>query len=256
MDAPSHMPLRDHRLNGDAAISAPAALIGDDARAAMLLALGGGLALPATVLASAARVGRPTASRHLARLVEGGLLAVEPRGRSRYYRLASEQVGLLVETLAGLAPLRPPRTLAENTRMQALRAARTCYDHLAGRLGVAVFEALVARAAVQDLERSTLPGRKVRSGLGPVSLGPAAVAVFAELGIDLDTVAQSRRPLASACLDWTENQPHLAGALGAAVCSAFVQAGWVRRRSDSRAVTLTQAGQSAVAQLTGTREQA
>jgi DNA-binding transcriptional ArsR family regulator len=256
VDAPSRMPLRDHRLNGDVDISAPAALIGDDARAAMLLALGGGLALPATALASAARVGRPTASRHLARLVEGGLLSVEPRGRSRYYRLANEQVGLLVETLAGLAPLRPPRTLAENTRMQALRSARTCYDHLAGQLGVAVFEALVARAALVDLEVSNLPGRKVRSGLGSVSLGPSALEVFGELGVDLDGLGQTQRPLATACLDWTENRPHLAGALGAAVCSAFVQAGWVRRRSDSRAVTLTSAGQSALAQLTGTREQA
>jgi DNA-binding transcriptional ArsR family regulator len=256
VDAPSHMPLRDHRLNGDVDISAPAGLIGDEARAAMLLALGGGLALPATALASAARVGRPTASRHLARLVDGGLLMVEPRGRSRYYRLASEQVGLLVETLAGLAPLRPPRTLAENTRMQALRVARTCYDHLAGQLGVAVFEALVARSALLDLELSVLPGRKVRSGLGAVSLGPAAVPVFGELGVDLDGLEQTRRPLATACLDWTENRPHLAGALGAAVCSAFVQAGWVRRRPDSRAVTLTPSGQSALAQLTGTREQA
>jgi DNA-binding transcriptional ArsR family regulator len=250
------MPLRDHRLNGDVDISAPAALIGDEARAAMLLALGGGLALPATVLASAARVGRPTASRHLARLVEGGMLTVEPRGRSRYYRLASEQVGLLVETLAGVAPLRPPRTLAENTRMQALRTARTCYDHLAGRLGVAVFQALVAREALQDLQLSSLPPRKVRSGLGPVALGSAADRVFGQLGVEVERVSQTRRPLATACLDWTENRPHLAGALGAAVCSAFLQAGWVRRRADSRAVTLTQAGQSALAQLTGTREQA
>jgi uncharacterized membrane protein len=165
-------------------------------------------------------------------------------------------VGLLVETLAGLAPLRPPRTLAENTRMQALRAARTCYDHLAGQLGVAVFEALVAREALLDLELSSVPGRKVRSGLGAVSLGPAAAQVFGELAVDLDGVQQSRRPLASACLDWTENRPHLAGALGAAVCSAFVQAGWVRRRADSRAVTLTPAGRVALDQLTGTREQA
>ena len=142
--------LRDHRLNGEADIASIAALIGDDARAAMLLALFGGGARSASQLAAEARVGAPAASKHLAKLVGGGLLEVEVRGRERLYRLASEEVAHLIETLANIAPVRSPRTLGESSRLEALRQARTCYDHLAGRLGVAIFGALVKRDALYE----------------------------------------------------------------------------------------------------------
>src|SRR5260370_28713016 len=159
--------LRDHRLNGDVDIAAPAALIGDAARAAMLLALSGGQPLSTTVLARQARIGLPTASRHLARLVDGGLLLVQRRGRSRYYALAGEDVARVVETLSTVAPRRPPRTLSESSRMHALSTARTCYDHLAGQLGVADFDALVGQAALGPIDPPTGATRRVRSVLGP-----------------------------------------------------------------------------------------
>src|SRR5258708_39305261 len=164
--------LRDHRLNGDVDIAAPAALIGDAARAAMLLALSGGQPLSTTVLARQARIGLPTASRHLARLVDGGLLLIQRRGRSRYYALAGEDVARVVETLSTVAPRRPPRTLSESSRMYALSAARTCYDHLAGRLGVAVFDALIDEAALCPIEPLTDTLPKGRRGLGPRMLRP------------------------------------------------------------------------------------
>jgi DNA-binding transcriptional ArsR family regulator len=151
-----------------------AALIGDEARAAMLLALASGESLSASALADHARIGPSTASAHLARLVGGGLLTVERRGRSRYYRLAGHEVAVMIEALVVLAPLRPTRTLDESSRLAALRAGRTCYDHLAGRLGVALFRALVARGALLDVALVDVGGRKGRSGLGPVFLGPRA----------------------------------------------------------------------------------
>src|SRR5262245_41991084 len=142
--------LRDHRLNGEADIATVAALIGDDARAAMLLSLFGGGARSASQLAAEARVGAPTASKHLAKLVGGGLLQVEACGRERRYRLASDDVAQVIETLANIAPVRSTRTLGESSRLDALRQARTCYDHLAGRLGVAIFDALVKRDALRE----------------------------------------------------------------------------------------------------------
>src|SRR5256886_3163689 len=130
-------------MRGDADIAKIGALVADPARARILLALGDGRALPASVLASEAGVAPSTASAHLGRLVEAGLLRVHPQGRHRYYRLAGPEVGELIEALARVSPAAPVRSLRQGTRAEALRAARTCYDHLAGRLGVAVFAALL-----------------------------------------------------------------------------------------------------------------
>jgi DNA-binding transcriptional ArsR family regulator len=248
MPVPSGLPLRDHRLNGDIDIATPAALIGDEARAAMLLALGGGRPLTASALARQARIGLPTASRHLARLVEGGLLVVERRGRSRYYRPAGDAVVSVVEALGALARVRPGRTLSEHSKLARLRAARTCYDHLAGRLGVEVFDALVRLEAVRELDGWARPARRTRAGLGPVALGPAAAEVFGGFGVDVAGLAGGRRPLASACLDWTETRPHLAGALGAALCAALFERGWLARQSGGgRGWAVTDAGRRGLA---------
>src|SRR4051812_11250826 len=133
---------------GDADIAALGSVLAEPARARMLLALGDGRALAASVLASEAGVAASTASGHLARLVDAGLLAVTAQGRHRYYRLAGPEVGRLIETLAGIAPAAPVRSLREGTRAHALRAARTCYDHIAGRLGLELMQALIAGGAV------------------------------------------------------------------------------------------------------------
>jgi DNA-binding transcriptional ArsR family regulator len=239
--------LRENRLNGEADIATLAALIGDEARAAMLLALfRKGEALSASSLASHARVGLPAASKHLAKLVGGGLLACEPHGRERRYSLRDDQVAQLLELMSALAPLRGTRTLNETSKLAALRVARTCYDHLAGRLGVGVFDALVQRGALLSVERTTDPhARRARSGLGAVALGPGAASVFEQLGVAFD----HEPPAATACLDWTEQRPHLSGALGADVCTAFLERGWVIPRPNSRALRVTDIGSHALARL-------
>src|SRR3954452_25058159 len=135
-------------LSGDADLAALGAVLGERARARMLLALGDGRALPASVLAAEAGVAASTASAHLTRLVDAGLLEVTVQGRPRYYRLAGPQVAELIEVLARVAPAAPVRSLREGTRAHALRAARTCYDHIAGRLGVDILAALIGGGAV------------------------------------------------------------------------------------------------------------
>ena len=221
-------------MDGDVQIAPVAALLGEPARAAIVGALESGQALPAAELARRAAVSPSTASEHLARLVEGGLLAVEPRGRHRYYRLASAEVAHAVEALSAIAPRGPVRSLRAANTASALTEARTCYDHLAGRLGVAVAGALVRRRALRHTD-------------GGFERGARAGSVFAALGIDLHAVEKARRPFALSCLDWSEREPHVAGALGAAIASRAVEAGWLRRRSDSRALDVTDAGRDAFA---------
>ena len=158
------------QISGDADLAALGSVLGERARARMLLALGDGRALPAGVLASEAGVAASTASQHLGRLVDAGLLAVVPQGRHRYYRLAGPQVAELIEALARVAPAAPVRSLREGTRAHAIRTARTCYDHLAGRLGVSIMQALIAEGAVtggdglhhfDGDDRLSAPGRDV-----------------------------------------------------------------------------------------------
>jgi DNA-binding transcriptional ArsR family regulator len=239
--------LRHHRLNGQPDIPMIAGLIADDARAAMLLALHEeGAALSASALASAGRIGLPAASAHLARLVGGGLLRCERQGRTRMYRLAGPQVADILESLALIAPMRPTRTLDESSRLAAMRVARTCFDHLAGRLGAALFDVLVQRSALIAPGVPDAPRRRVRSGLGPVALGPCAVEIFGRLGVELDAA-----PDVKACLDWTESRPHLSGGLGAAVCTRFLEAGWVLHRPNTRALRVSDTGLAVLSEALG-----
>lgn len=215
----------------DANIALPAALIADPARAAMLMALFDGRAQPASTLAYIAGVSPQAASNHLAKLLDGGMVAVEIEGRHRYYRLAKPEIAAALEALAGVSPripaLHPPLT-AEAKR---LRAARSCYDHLAGRLGVAITDALLAHGfLVLDDD----PKRFAVNGTGK--------RWFAELGIDIEALKPGRYGVARRCLDWTERRHHIAGPLGARLLKLLLELGWLRRKGIGRCLEVTDAG--------------
>jgi DNA-binding transcriptional ArsR family regulator len=230
--------------SGDVDIAAVASLLAEPARADIVLRLGDGRAQPAGQLARAAGVAPSTASGHLARLVAGGILAVEQHGRHRYYRLSGARVGRLIEALAPFAPRRPVRGLASATRSRSLEEARTCYDHLAGRLGVRVLDALLRLRVleghdgsfVKGADRLAAPGRAVE-----YRLGPRAGEVLGDLGLTLESIG-GRRPLLRYCVDWTEQRHHLSGALGAALLDRLLELRWVERAPQHRALAVTAAG--------------
>lgn len=210
-------------------------LVGEPARAAMLLALMDGRALTAGELAQAAGVTPQSASAHLARLTQAGMLAMERQGRHRYHRLASPEVARLLETVmqvASLAP-QPVRAPVTGPRDAAMRRARTCYDHMAGELGVALADALQARGHVE-----------MDDGAGLVT--PAGLDFLHGLGLSADNLsgASGARALCRPCLDWSERRPHIAGRLGAALCSHFLDSHLVRRIGGSRALEITPTGQA------------
>jgi len=211
-------------MDGEADIASVAAAIGHPARGRMLTAMLGGRSLPATDLARAAQISRSTASAHIAQLTASGLV-VERRGRHRFHRLADERVAEAIERLAAIAPAQAVRSLQESNRATAHRAARSCYDHLAGTLGVAVADALCEAGA---LDRASLELR--------------APDRFAALGVEVDALGRGRRPLTRSCLDWSERRPHLAGELGAAMLTALLDRAWLVRRPAGRAVAVTPRG--------------
>src|SRR5215831_1756198 len=210
-----------------------AALVGDHARAEILTALMGGEALTATELAGVAGVTKQTVSTHLAKLVDARLLAVECQGRHRYFRLAERDVADLLESLMGVAYRAGAVRIRSSPREPALRKARVCYDHLAGDLGVLVFDSLDRR-------------RWLRSRGAALELTPDGRRFCREFGIDVDALARQRRPLARACLDWSVRRHHLAGAVGAAVLDSCIGLGWARRAKGSRVVVFSDAGERAL----------
>jgi DNA-binding transcriptional ArsR family regulator len=204
-------------------------LMGDRARGTMLTCLMAGRPLTATELARAARVTKQTASSHLAKLVEARLVGVENVGRHRYFRLADHEVGAAIEHLVGLA--RRVGAVADADPVDpALRKARVCYDHLAGDLGVLVFDGLVAQ-------------RHLRTDDTRLSLTEQGQAFCRRLGIDVAQLERGRRPLCLACLDWSARRHHLAGALGAAIMYRCFELGWARRHKGSRAVSFSASGE-------------
>lgn len=210
------------------------AMVGDPARANMLIALMDGRALAAGELAYAAGVTAQTASGHLARMTAAGLLACASQGRHRYYRLASAEVAGMIEAMMQVAAVGPVRRRPARID-PGLTAARTCYDHLAGRLGVALCERLVARGdVVLDAEAGALT--------------PAGSRALAEFGIDIAALSHGRRCFCRPCLDWSERRPHLGGALGAALARRLFALRWIERVRDGRAVTVTPTGRSGLAQ--------
>jgi DNA-binding transcriptional ArsR family regulator len=219
--------------NGDADVAAVAALIADRTRAAMLDALMDGRTCSAGALAARAGVAPSTASGHLSRLLAGGLVVVEARRRERRYRLSSPAVATAVEALARVAPVEPVRSLRGADRGTAIRAARTCYDHLAGRLGVSLTEALV-RAEALVLRDSCY------------ELTSRGAETMATLGVDVDAARSRRRAFARVCLDWSERRPHLAGSLGAALAEALLANGWLQRRPNDRALIVTVHGRASL----------
>jgi DNA-binding transcriptional ArsR family regulator len=207
-----------------------ASLMGDPARANILAALMDGRALTAKELSLIAGVSAPTTSGHLAKLVDGGLLEVIEQGRYRYFRLANSLVACAIEGMMALSGERQPRRRLSSTRGgEGLRVARTCYDHLAGKLGVAIMDRLLAQGHLHP-------------DPGDFQVSRRGHEFFDGLGIDVEKVAHQRRGFARPCLDWSERRPHLAGALGAAVSSRCFEIGWIERQRDCRAVTITTAG--------------
>lgn len=214
-----------------------AALIGDPGRSNMLAALLGGEALTATELAAIAGVSRPAASEHLAKLTQGNLLSVTSQGRHRYYSLASAEVARALEALMSVSAGQDFGRRATPRIDPALRNARTCYDHLAGRLGVALADALVARAAVILTPDA---GEVTQLGLD----------LLDSLGILLETPRRSKRLLCRPCLDWSERRPHIAGALGAALNKRMLALGWIER-GEGRSVTVSAPGRRGLADAFG-----
>lgn len=216
-------------MEPDAELATVAALIADRNRARMLITLLSGRPQSGSALAESADISRSLASAHLKKLTAGGLVVAERNGRQQLYTLASRPVADAIETLIQFARPAPVRSLSQSTKMRSLRWARMCYDHLAGVVGVAVTEALVARSAVSAVD-------------GNFVLGGEGATVFGELGIEVDGLRRQRRPLLRPCLDWTERRHHMAGGMGAAVAGELTRRGWIRPREGSRIVSVTPAG--------------
>jgi DNA-binding transcriptional ArsR family regulator len=213
------------------ALAETAALVGEPARTAMLVTLMDGRALTAGELARAAGVTPQTASGHLLRMLEAGLLALEQQGRHRYYRLASAAIGAMLETMMVATAPPPVRT---GPRDAAMRRARICYDHLAGEVAVAIADAMVAR------------GQILLSTEG-AALTPSGRSLLNEIGVELPCCADvSNTVFCRPCLDWSERRHHLAGIVGAALFRAFLERQWLRPVESSRTVTITPLGRTAL----------
>lgn len=207
-----------------------AALIGDNTRADILTALMTGQALTATELAGVAGVTKQTVSAHLAKLLDARLLAVESQGRHRYYRLADTDVAELLENLTGVAYRTGALRTRSSPREPALRKARVCYDHLAGELGVMVYDGLEQRGCLHQAAES-------------LELTDQGRTFCEKFGINFVHLANTRRPLCRTCLDWSVRRNHLAGALGAALLQRMFSMGWARREKGTRVLRFTVEGE-------------
>lgn len=213
-------------------ISRLAALIGDPARANMLTALMDGQALTASELADVAGVTLPTASGHLAKLTDADLLQRRKQGRHRYFQLADADVAATLEALMGLASGRGIKPVRPGPKDAAMREARVCYNHLAGRMGVHLFRSLIEKGYVTEQGEE-------------VTLTPDGLAFMRAFGVDVDTLEQGRAPLCRSCLAWSERRSHLAGSVGRALLARMEELGWLRRDPGSRAVHVTRSGKAA-----------
>jgi DNA-binding transcriptional ArsR family regulator len=214
------------------------ALLGDPARTHMLTALMSGQALTAGELAREAGVTPQTASSHLAKLADGGLVAARKQGRCTYYALANGQVAELMEQIAGLAAASGHLRTRPGPRDPALRRARVCYDHLAGEFGVALLDALVGRGVIEDRD-------------GALSLSAPGLGFVRAFGVPVEALRASRRPVCKACLDWSQRRNHLAGGLGKALLDQVYARGWARRLDGARVVVFNAPGQAAFEQTFG-----
>ncbi len=225
----------------DTDIAGAAALIADPTRAAMLSALIPGRPLAAGELARLAGVTAATASFHLAKLTEGGMIAVARQGRHRYYRLAGHQVAAAIEAIGVISPPLPVRSLRQSREAAALAEARTCYDHLAGRAGVELMEAMLARGLLEKDQ----PSSRTAGGNPPASrfeVTGAGARTLGSFGVNISEVRRSRRHFAGECIDWTERRGHLNGALAAAVTARLFDLGWIEHGPRRRSVRITPVG--------------
>ncbi len=206
-------------------------LLGDPARANMLNVLMDGRALTVSELSAAAGIGLPTASAHLSQLESGGLLTHHKQGRHRYYAIASSEIGALLEQFMSFADMLGHKRLQTGPKDIKLRKARVCYNHLAGEMGVALFEGLLAREYLSFHE-------------GSPNLTPAGRTAVASLGIDIADLEKKTRPLCRSCLDWSERRTHLAGSVGQALLDRMFELGWARRQRDSRAIEFSPSGKT------------
>ena len=214
-------------------ISYIAKLIAEPTRAIILDCLMSGQALPASELAYMAKVSHPTISSHLAKLVEGNLLVMEQHGRHRYYRLTSKEVAEVIEKLGTIAPPVEIRSLRQSSQLKQVRFGRTCYDHLAGELGVKITEALIEKEIVY-----------LEDGLYTVT--KKGKEWFLQFGINIEEANTKRRIFAKPCLDWSERRYHISGWLGSAIATRFFDNGWITRAEKNRAVQLTPKGINAL----------
>ncbi|MFG3254245.1 ArsR/SmtB family transcription factor [Streptomyces sp. NPDC048172] len=241
--------MRDEPLKQQTDIARAAALVADPSRARMLKCLADGRALPASALAGEAGVSAATASVHLAKLVEGEFVAVTRQGRHRYYRLTGPDVSAALEALALIAPPLPITSLKQSNRTNALHRARTCYDHLAGQLGVGLMGALLDHAVLTGYDGVHRPEDAVRDR--PASYGrdiryeltESGRERLRELGVDTGRLPP-RRPVVRYCVDWSEHRHHLAGGLGAALTARLFALDWVRWGAVPRAVQVTDEGRA------------
>ena len=210
-----------------------AALIGDPVRANILWALLDGRAYTASELAATVNTTPQNLSMHLSKLIKAELLSVEIQGRHRYYAFSRPEVAYAVESLAGLLPPKPKEAAVNED--PPIRTCRTCYDHLAGRVGVALTEGLVKQKLLEHNGKDFDPT-------------PKGIRWFQEMGIDCEALKGQRRSFARACLDWTERRPHLAGSLGAAILQKMLDDHWLRRMSNTRAVLVTPKGRKALSE--------
>ncbi|MBO9464203.1 winged helix-turn-helix transcriptional regulator [Tropicibacter sp. R15_0] len=211
-----------------------AALIGDPARANMLTALMSGKALTATELAGEAGISAQTASAHLAKLSEGGLVVTRKQGRHKYSTLANDGVAHLLESLMGIAAKSGHLRSRTGPKGAALRKARVCYNHLAGDMGTQMYDSLMQRGLILH-------------GESDLSLTQTGAAFVSEFGIDLDTLQRNRAPLCRDCLDWSERRAHLAGSVGRAMLSRMIDLGWAQRLENSRVIRFSSSGEAAFA---------
>ena len=216
-------------MDAEADVAAVTRVLANRARLTMLELLMDGRAHPAGDLAREAGVALSTASGHLSALARAGLVRAEPAGRQRRYRLSRPEVARAIEALAVIAPRRRVSSLRAASAAERLREGRTCYDHLAGRLGVGITDALLAR-------------RVLRRSDGGFEVTGRGERLLGRLGVDVGAAREQRRAFALACLDWTERRSHLAGALGAGLCDRLFELGWVDRPGSGRAAVLTEAG--------------
>ena len=236
----------------DTDIAQAAALIADPTRALILRALLPDRPLAAGELARLAGVSAATASFHLAKLLDGNMIAVARQGRHRYYRLAGHEVAAALEAIGLISPAIPVRTLRQSREAAALAAARTCYDHLAGRAGVGLLEAMLGQSLLAR-ENSKSLGRTERgdSAHTRFAVTGAGARTLASFGINVTEVRRSRRHFAGECIDWTQRRGHLNGALAAAITARLFELGWIARGARRRSVVITAAGAPGLADTFG-----